>query len=62
MIQNVLWAEARFSRLKLPYGFTVKYYDKIGQTWVDVMSADDSYNGISLNPVFLTIEDDYHLW
>ena len=37
--------------------------DKIGQTWVDVMTADDLYNGISLNlvHVLLTFEDDYHL-
>ena len=28
------------------YDFTVKFSDKIGQTWVGVMSADDWYNGI----------------
>ena len=31
------------------------------QTWVDVMTADDLYNGISLNLVLLTFVGDYHL-
>ena len=31
------------------------------QTWVDVMTADDLYNGLALNLVLLTFEDDYHL-
>ena len=31
------------------------------QTWVDVMTADAMYNGISLNLVLLTFEDDFHL-
>ena len=39
----------------------VKFADKIGQTWVDVMTDDVLYNGISLNLVLLTFEDDYHL-
>ena len=38
--------------------FQKKFY----QTWVDVMTADDLYNGISLKLVLLTFEDDYHLW
>ena len=29
--------------------FMVILSDKIGQIWVDVMAADDMYNGISLN-------------
>ena len=36
----------------------VKFSDKVGQTWVDVVTTDDLYNGISLNLVFLTFEDD----
>ena len=36
--------------------------DKIGQTWVDVLTADDLYNSTSLNLALLTFEDDYHLW
>ena len=31
------------------------------QDWFDVMSADDLYNGISMNSVLLTFEDDHHL-
>ena len=27
----------------------IKFLEKIGQTWVDVISADDLYNGISLD-------------
>ena len=39
--------------------FQKKFY----QTWVDVMTADDLYNGLSPNlpVVLLTFEDDYHL-
>ena len=34
---------------KVPYDFvTVKFSDKIGQTWVDVMTDDDLYNDKSL--------------
>ena len=40
----------------------VKFFDTIGHTWVDVLSADGMYNGISLNSVLFTFEDDYHLW
>ena len=36
-------------------------FRKKNQTLVDVMAADDLYNGISLNLVLLTFEDDYHL-
>ena len=39
----------------------VKFSDKIGHTWVDVMTACDLYNGISLNLVWLAFEDDNHL-
>ena len=47
---------------KVPYDFvTVKFSDKIGQTWVDVMTDDDLYNDKSLNLVLLPFEDDYHL-
>ena len=35
--------------------------DKIGQPWVDVMTADGLYNGMSLNLVLFTFLDDYHL-
>ena len=38
-----------------------KFSDKIEQTWVNVMSAGDLYNGILLNSVLLTFDDDYHL-
>ena len=34
--------------------FMVKFTDKIGETGVDVLIADDLYNSISLNLVFLT--------
>ena len=37
------------------------FQKKINQTWVDVMTADDLYNSISLNLVMLTFEYDYHL-
>ena len=37
------------------------FQKKNDQTWVDVMTADDLYNGISLNFVLLTSEDDCHL-
>ena len=37
------------------------FQKKNDQTWVDVMTADDLYNGISLNLILLTFEDDYHL-
>ena len=47
--------------MKAPYDFTIKFLDKFGQTWVDVMSDDDLHNGISLNSVLLTFEEDYHL-
>ena len=30
----------------VPYDFTVKFSNKIGQTWVDITSADDLYNSI----------------
>ena len=46
---------------KVPYDFSVKFSDKIGQIWVYVMTADGPYNGISLNLVLLTFEDGYHL-
>ena len=36
----------------------VKFGDKIGQTCVDVMTADDLYNDVSLNLILLTFEDD----
>ena len=39
----------------------IRFSEKIDQTWVDVMTTGDLYNGISLNLVFLTVEDDYHL-
>ena len=45
----------------VPYDFTVIFSDKIGQTWVDVMTGDYLYNYKSLNLVLLTFEDDYHL-
>ena len=44
MILNVLWAELNYSSLynaKLPYDFTIKFSNKIDQTWVDVMTAAD---------------------
>ena len=47
---------------KLPYDFTIKFSEKNDQTWVDVMTADDLYNGISLNLAMLTFKDGYHLW
>ena len=47
---------------KLPYDFMIKSSEKNYQTWVDVMTANDLYNGISLNFVLLNFEDDYHLW
>ena len=37
------------------------FQKKIDQTWVDVMTVDDLFNGISLNLIFFTFEDDYHL-
>ena len=37
------------------------FQKKNDQTWVDVMTADDLYNGISLKLVLLTFEDHYHL-
>ena len=37
------------------------FQKKNDQTWVDVMTADGLYNGISLNLVLLTFEDDYRL-
>ena len=37
------------------------FQKKNDQTWVGVTTADDLYNGISLNLVLLTFEDDYHL-
>ena len=40
----------------------VKFSDTIGQTQVDVMTAEECiHNVISLNLVLLTFEDDYHL-
>ena len=38
------------------------FQKKNDQTWVDIMTADDLHNGLSLNLVLLTFEDDYHLW
>ena len=34
----------------------IKFSEKNDQTWVNVMTADDLYNGISLNLVLLTFE------
>ena len=34
----------------------IKFSEKNYQTWVNVMTADDLYNGISLNLVLLTFE------
>ena len=42
----------------------VKFSNKIGQTWIDVMIADVPYTGILLNfllTFFLAFKDDYHL-
>ena len=39
----------------------VKFSDKISQTLVNVMTAGDLKNGISLNSVLFTFEDDYDL-
>ena len=39
----------------------IKFSQKNDQTWVDVITADDLYNGISLDLVLLTFEGDYHL-
>ena len=60
----MLWAELNYSSFitqKNPYDFKIKFSEKNDQTWVDVMTADDMYNGISLNLAMLTFEDDYHL-
>ena len=40
----------------------IKFSEKNDQTWIDVMTADNLYNGISLNLVLFTFEDDYHMW
>ena len=32
----------------------IKFSDEIYQTWVDVMTADDLYNGTTLNLVLFT--------
>ena len=58
MSRGMVWQP---HKAKVPYDFTVKFSDKIGQTWVDVMTDDDMYNDKSLNLVLLPFEDDYHL-
>ena len=52
----------QYYNAKLPYDFTIKFSEKNDQTWIDVMTADNLYNGISLNLVLFTFEDDYHMW
>ena len=42
---------------KVPYDFMVRLSDKIGKTWVDVMTAEDLYNKVT----FFTFEDDFYL-
>ena len=39
----------------------VKFSDKIGQTWVVVMTVDNLYNDIAPNLALLNFEDDDHL-
>ena len=39
----------------------VKFSDKIGQTWFDVMTVHDLYNDIAPNLVLFNFEDDDHL-
>ena len=48
--------------VKFPYDFSVKFSDKIGKTWVDILSAADLYSGLTLNSVLLTFENDHRLW
>ena len=39
----------------------VKFSEEFCLTWIDIMPADDLFNGILLNSVLLTFEEDYHL-
>ena len=45
---------------KVSYDFTVKLSHRFSQTGIDIMSADDLYNG-TLKSAVLTFQDDYHL-
>ena len=58
MIGSMVWQPYN---AKVPHDSMVVFFDKNGQTCVDIITADDLYNGISLNLALLTFEDDYHL-